>query len=74
MLAAALTAAAGPASDTPADDAPLLDVIAGRRGELQSQAPALGRRFYAERPKACRRRLAAYLAAARAGEAVEQPA
>jgi CHAD domain-containing protein len=43
----------------------VLELIAARRGELQAQAFALGRRVYAERPKAFARRLAGYLDAAR---------
>lgn len=58
----------GPAVDLDA----LERLIDERRGELLEQAERLGRRLYAERPKAFRRRLGRYLRAAvgeaRAGE------
>jgi CHAD domain-containing protein len=41
----------------------LLELIAARREELQAEARELGRRVYAEKPKAFARRLGAYLAA-----------
>ena len=42
-------------------------LIAARRAELQSSAFEIGRRLYAEKPKAFARRLSRYLAAARDG-------
>jgi CHAD domain-containing protein len=44
----------------------MLTLIAERRGELQAEALDLGRRVYAEKPKAYGRRLARYMGAARA--------
>jgi CHAD domain-containing protein len=43
----------------------VLELIAARRGELQAEAFELGRRVYAEKPKAFGRRLGRYLAATR---------
>jgi CHAD domain-containing protein len=53
----------GPAAVTPADLDPLVAVIDERRAELLEQARALGRRLYAERPKAFGARFDAYVAA-----------
>lgn len=50
-----LPAAAG------ADLAPLLELVEERRSELREQSTRLGRRLYAESPKAFGRRLAAYV-------------
>jgi CHAD domain-containing protein len=46
------------------DNETLLSLIAERRAELQHEALELGRRVYAEKPKAYGRRLGRYLAAA----------
>jgi CHAD domain-containing protein len=46
---------------TPVDDDAVLELVAQRRDELQEASLRLARRVYAERPKAFRRRLAAYL-------------
>jgi len=47
------------AAGAPADLAPLIGVIDRRRAELLEQARVLGRRLYAERPKAFERRMKA---------------
>ena len=61
VLARALN---GDAPPPPSVDVPaLLEAIAARRGELQRQAFALGRRAYAEKPRAFGRRLGGQLAA-----------
>jgi CHAD domain-containing protein len=52
--------------DVAADTDPVLELIEHRRGELQSDAQALGQRLYAERDKAFRRRLRRLVKAARA--------
>jgi CHAD domain-containing protein len=67
-------AAASPAARAPVDEEPVLELIAERRAELQAEAVRLGRRLYAERPKAYGRRLAGYLDVARAERHVGQPA
>jgi CHAD domain-containing protein len=72
LLRAALIDPDGPGQDVPADLEPLAEVIDERRAELQAEAWRLGRRVYAERPKAFRRRLRAYLRAART-EAADAP-
>lgn len=69
LLAAVLREAGGPASRIPADDDPLRELVAERRGELRAQAMDLAARVYAEKPKAYGRRLSAYLHEARSGEA-----
>jgi CHAD domain-containing protein len=43
----------------------MLELIARRRGELQSRAVAIGARLYAEKPSAYGRRTGAYIKAAR---------
>jgi CHAD domain-containing protein len=53
-----------------ADSDAILELIEERRAELLSQIRALGRRVYAEKPKAFTRRIGRYLRAARAGEPV----
>jgi CHAD domain-containing protein len=63
-LAVLAPALSGDAPPPPSVDLPaLLESIAARRGELQRQAFALGRRTYAEKPKAFGRRLGSHLAA-----------
>jgi CHAD domain-containing protein len=57
-------AGSAPAADTET----MLTLIAQRRGELQQEARQLGRRVYAEKPKAYGRRLGRYLDAARSEE------
>jgi CHAD domain-containing protein len=47
--------------DVAADVGELLELIAHRRGELLAEIRALGRRVYAEPPKAFRRRMRRYL-------------
>jgi CHAD domain-containing protein len=51
-----------------------LSLVAERRGELQAEALDLGRRVYAERPKAYGRRLARYVDVARADRPAAVPA
>lgn len=51
--------------DSPADQATLLDLLDGRRAQLQADAFALGRRLHAEKAKGYADRVAAYRAAAR---------
>jgi CHAD domain-containing protein len=51
----------GPAEDAIADLAAVQELFAGRRADLQAYAFALGRRVYAERPKAFSRRIGRYL-------------
>ena len=64
-LAALADALAHPGSAPPSVDRErLLELIAARREELQAEAREIGRRVYAEKPKAFARRLGAYLAAA----------
>jgi len=67
----------GPAAETtpPAVDVDrILELIGMRRAELQAEAITIGRRLYAEKPKAFARRLARYLSAARADQGHPQPA
>jgi CHAD domain-containing protein len=56
----------------PADLGPLIEVIDARRAELLDQARLVGRRLYAEKPKAFERRMRRYWDAWRAE--VERPA
>ena len=56
----------------PADLEPLIELIDARRAELLEQARLLGRRLYAEKPKAFERRMRRYWNAWRAD--VERPA
>lgn len=74
MLTPGLLGEDGPASRTPADLDPLLELIAERRSELQTQAQDLAARIYAERPKAYGRRVSAYVIAAQAGVSEEDQA
>jgi CHAD domain-containing protein len=74
VLAETLAAGSTPAARAPVDEEPLIELIAERRAELQVEAVRLGRRLYAERPKAYGRRLAGYLDAARVEREVGQPA
>jgi CHAD domain-containing protein len=68
VLAERVTGSEGSAT---LDNETLLSLIAERRAELQEAALELGHRIYAEKPKAYGRRLARYLAAARAGRSAE---
>jgi CHAD domain-containing protein len=61
---AAQFAGDGAASHVPLDEGLVADLIARDRVHLQQRARVLGRRLYAERPKAFARRLRAYLDAA----------
>jgi CHAD domain-containing protein len=68
LLRAMVAGDRGAAALTPADLEPLVEAIDERRAELLAEARRLGRRLYAERPKAYAARLDAYrdsLAAAR---------
>ena len=62
------------AAVTPADLDPLVEVIDERRAELLEAARRLGRRLYAERPKAFAARLDAYLEALGAERRALMPA
>jgi CHAD domain-containing protein len=64
VLADQLADGRGPAAGVVIDEAALGELIDDRRAELRAAAFELGRRLYAERPKAFRRRLRAYLGAA----------
>ncbi|MGI8904248.1 MAG: CHAD domain-containing protein [Solirubrobacteraceae bacterium] len=64
VLAAAVGGVAG---EVPADVDPVLGLIDHRRDELQREAFFLGRRLYAEKPKAFMRRVKRYWRAWRAG-------
>jgi CHAD domain-containing protein len=57
----------------PVDEGEMLELIARRRTELQHEAMQLGQRVYSEKPKAYRRRLKHYLAAADADAGVTTP-
>jgi CHAD domain-containing protein len=59
-----LAAQAGPASDVPVGEDPVVELAHRRREELQREAFALGRLVYAEKPKAYGRRLRLYLRSA----------
>jgi CHAD domain-containing protein len=72
VLADRLATGHGPAGRAPVDDASLRELIAERRLELQAEARTLGRRLYAESPKAYRRRLRSYLEAARTARPVPE--
>jgi hypothetical protein len=57
--------------DPPTEDTgDVLDLVEERRAVLLAQIRALGRRVYAEKPKAFERRIGGYVKAARAPEPV----
>jgi CHAD domain-containing protein len=70
VLRAMLAEDSGAAAATPADLEPLLEAIDERRAELLAAARRLGRRLYAERPKAYAARLDAYRDSLAAGHEV----
>jgi CHAD domain-containing protein len=72
VLAERLCAGVGLPANADADLAALLALVEERRGELRAAAHRLGRRLYAESPKAFARRLRRYVRAAVA-EQSEQP-
>ncbi len=59
-LAVLRDALTGMAGEIPADVDPLFGLVDHRRDQLQREAVFLGRRLYAERPKAFRRRMRRY--------------
>ena len=73
MLAAALGGDSEITAAVAADRDALLELVARRRQELLADARALGRRVYAETPKAYQRRVGGYLKAADAESASRAP-
>jgi len=69
VLVQRLTGSDGPLSDLGVDGDEVLELVARRRAELAEAATQLGRRIFAESPKAYGRRLKRYVRAA----AVEEP-
>ncbi len=68
VLAQQLTGSASPLASAGVDEDELLELIAQRRAELVETATRIGRRLFAEAPKAYGRRLKRYLRAATAEE------
>lgn len=68
VLAQQLTDSDGPLSNLSVDEDELLELVARRRAELVEAATQLGRRIFAEPPKAYGRRLKRYVRAAAAEE------
>lgn len=73
VLAERLADPAGPAAAVVVDADALHELIAHRREQLRAAAWTVAERLYAERPKAFRRRLRAYLAAAARDHAAPEP-
>lgn len=69
LLAQRLSSGDGAPATLTVDETELLDLVARRRAELVETATRIGRRLFAEPPKAYRRRLKRYLRAAR----IEEP-
>jgi CHAD domain-containing protein len=63
VLRAAIVHRQPPAATAPVDLEPVVDLIDERRAELQAEAQRVGRRIYAEKPKAFSRRTREYLRA-----------
>ena len=61
VLADRLVGHEGVASQAPVDDDAVVELAEQRRAELKATAMRLGQRLYAEKPKAFKRRLRAYL-------------
>src|SRR3954452_18428737 len=74
MLAAALASDSGITTGVAADGDALRKLIEHRREELLGDARSLGRRVYAETPKAYQRRVRRYLKSAVAESASREPA